>query len=40
MIDTKALGYVVIETTDLAKWEHFGSRVMGLMVAPSVQERR
>ena len=38
MIDTKALGYVVIETTDLAKWEHFGTRVMGLMVAPSVQE--
>jgi 3,4-dihydroxy-9,10-secoandrosta-1,3,5(10)-triene-9,17-dione 4,5-dioxygenase len=38
MIDTRALGYVVIETTDLAKWEHFGTRVMGLMVAPSVQE--
>ena len=38
MIDTRALGYVVIETTDLAKWEHFGTQVMGLMVAPSVKE--
>ena len=38
MIDTRALGYVVIETTDLAKWEYFGTQVMGLMVAPSVKE--
>ena len=38
MIDTRALGYVVIESTDLAKWKHFATRVLGMMVAPSIAE--
>lgn len=38
MIDTRALGYVVIESTDLARWEHFATRVIGMRVAPSLRE--
>jgi 3,4-dihydroxy-9,10-secoandrosta-1,3,5(10)-triene-9,17-dione 4,5-dioxygenase len=38
MIDTRALGYVVIESTDLAKWQHFATEVLGMMVAPSIRE--
>ena len=31
----KSLGYVVIEATDLSKWQDFASNVAGLMPAPS-----
>lgn len=31
-----ALGYVEIETTDLGKWQQFGTQVLGLMVAPEL----
>jgi 3,4-dihydroxy-9,10-secoandrosta-1,3,5(10)-triene-9,17-dione 4,5-dioxygenase len=35
-MDIAALGYVVIETTDLEKWRLFGTQILGLMVAPNV----
>lgn len=31
-----ALGYVVIETTDLEKWRFFGTQILGMMVAPNL----
>ncbi len=36
MMDIRALGYVVVESTDLGRWEHFATRVAGLGVSPSV----
>lgn len=38
MMDIRALGYVVIESTDLARWEHFATRVIGMRVAPGLHE--
>lgn len=35
-----ALGYVVIETTDLEKWRVFATRILGLMVAPNIKSER
>lgn len=35
-----ALGYVVIETTDLEKWRVFATQVLGLMVAPHLSSDR
>lgn len=35
-----ALGYVVIETTDLEKWRHFATQVLGMMVAPHLSSER
>lgn len=37
-MDIRGLGYVIIESTDLAKWEHFGTQVMGLMKAPGMPD--
>jgi len=34
----KSLGYVVIETRDLASWSRFATETLGLMPAPSPQE--
>lgn len=31
-----ALGYILIEATDLEKWRHFGTQVLGLMEAPEL----
>ena len=31
-----ALGYVLIETTDLERWRHFATQVLGLMEAPGL----
>lgn len=33
MVDIRSLGYIVIETTDLAKWREYGTDVLGMMVA-------
>lgn len=30
MLNIEALAYIVAETTDLAKWQHFGERVLGM----------
>ncbi len=38
MMDIRALGYVLIESTDLQRWEHFATQVAGLGVAPSPSE--
>jgi 3,4-dihydroxy-9,10-secoandrosta-1,3,5(10)-triene-9,17-dione 4,5-dioxygenase len=38
MIDIRALGYVVIEARDLARWEHFATRVAGMSLAPGPRE--
>lgn len=35
-MDIRALGYVTIESTDLARWEHFACQVLGLMRAPGM----
>ena len=35
-MDIRGLGYVIIESTDLAQWEHFATRVLGLMIAPGL----
>ena len=37
-MDIRSLGYVIIESTDIALWQHFGTQVMGLMVAPGMPE--
>ena len=37
-MDIRGLGYVIIESTDIALWQHFGTQVMGLMVAPGMPE--
>lgn len=34
----KSLGYVWIESTDPAKWLHYGTQVLGLMVAPTMPD--
>ena len=39
MMDIRGLGYVIIESTDLAKWEHFATQVLGMMVAPSISQQ-
>ena len=33
-MNVKSLGYVVIETTDLAQWRVFGTEVVGMMAVP------
>lgn len=35
-----ALGYVLIEATDLERWRHFGTQVLGLMEAPGLSSER
>lgn len=37
-MDIRGLGYVTIESTDLAKWELFGTQVLGFMIAPDMPE--
>lgn len=37
-IDIRALGYVTIEAADLSRWEHFATRVLGMMVAPNMPD--
>lgn len=37
-MDVRSLGYVVIESTDPAKWLSFGTDIMGLMVAPNMPD--
>ena len=37
-MDIRALGYITIESTDLAKWEQFGCQVMGMMKAPGMPD--
>lgn len=33
MMDIRALGYVVVKTTDLAKWQEYGTQVLGMSSA-------
>jgi 3,4-dihydroxy-9,10-secoandrosta-1,3,5(10)-triene-9,17-dione 4,5-dioxygenase len=35
MVRISALGYVVAESTDVAKWKHFGEQVLGMSSAPA-----
>lgn len=35
-MDIRGLGYVTIESTDLSKWESYGTQVLGMMVAPGM----
>ena len=37
-MNVKSLGYLFIESTDVAKWRDFGTRVLGLMLAPNMAE--
>lgn len=37
-MDIRSLGYIVIESTDLAKWREFGTDVLGLMIAPNMPD--
>ncbi|HUH38596.1 MAG TPA: VOC family protein [Spongiibacteraceae bacterium] len=37
-MDVRSLGYVWIESTDVAKWREFGTEVMGLMSAPGMPQ--
>lgn len=34
----ESLGYVVVSSTDLAKWEDYGTNVVGMMKAPSMAD--
>ena len=35
-MNVKSLGYLVVQSTDLAKWRDFGTNVCGMMEAPSM----
>jgi 3,4-dihydroxy-9,10-secoandrosta-1,3,5(10)-triene-9,17-dione 4,5-dioxygenase len=35
MIDIRSLGYIVIQSTDLGKWQEYAADVLGMMIAPS-----
>lgn len=37
-MDIRGLAYVRIESTDLKKWEHFGTQIVGLMKAPMMPD--
>lgn len=37
-MDVRSLGYVVIESTDPAKWLDYGTNILGLMVAPNMPD--
>ncbi|MBB3046791.1 3,4-dihydroxy-9,10-secoandrosta-1,3,5(10)-triene-9,17-dione 4,5-dioxygenase [Litorivivens lipolytica] len=37
-MDVRSLGYVVIESTDPAKWLDYGTNILGLMVAPMMPD--
>lgn len=37
-MDIKALGYIVIESTDPQQWKHFATEVAGMMVSPGMPE--
>ena len=37
-MDIRGLGYVIIESTDITRWQHFGTQVMGLMEAPGMPD--
>lgn len=37
-MDIRGLGYVIIESTDLARWEQFGCQVLGLMKSPGMPQ--
>ncbi|MFT5604684.1 MAG: 3,4-dihydroxy-9,10-secoandrosta-1,3,5(10)-triene-9,17-dione 4,5-dioxygenase [Paracoccaceae bacterium] len=37
-MDVRSLGYVVIESTDPAKWLDYGTNILGLMVAPGMAD--
>jgi 3,4-dihydroxy-9,10-secoandrosta-1,3,5(10)-triene-9,17-dione 4,5-dioxygenase len=35
MVKIQSLGYVVAESTDVAKWKHYGEQVLGMATAPA-----
>lgn len=35
-MQVKSLGYVVVSSTDLAKWDHYGTQVLGMMQSTSM----
>ena len=35
MIDIRSLGYIVIESTDLSKWQEYATDVLGMMLTPA-----
>jgi 3,4-dihydroxy-9,10-secoandrosta-1,3,5(10)-triene-9,17-dione 4,5-dioxygenase len=37
-MNVKSLGYLWIESTDVAKWREFGTRILGLMPAPGMPD--
>ncbi len=37
-MDVRSLGYVLIESADPAKWLHYGTEILGLMVAPNMPD--
>lgn len=37
-MDIRGLGYIGIETTDMAKWKTFGTDILGMMIAPNMPD--
>jgi len=37
-MDIKALGYIVIESSDVTKWQRFSTEVVGMMLAPNMPQ--
>ncbi len=37
-MDIRSLGYVILQSTDLAGWRHFATDVLGMMVAPAMPD--
>lgn len=37
-MDIKALGYLVVESTDVSQWQNFGTNVVGMMLSPGMPQ--
>jgi 3,4-dihydroxy-9,10-secoandrosta-1,3,5(10)-triene-9,17-dione 4,5-dioxygenase len=37
-MDVKTLGYVVVQTTDISKWDNFGTNIVGMMKSTSMPD--
>ena len=37
-MNVKSLGYLRIESTDIARWREYGTAILGLMIAPTMPE--
>ena len=37
-MDIRALAYIRIESTDISQWQTFGTKILGMMVAPGIEK--